>query len=84
MTSIMKTGAAMLALASVSACGLTGALDRPDPLWGEPDPGIEAAELPTNQVTDRQALPPRADGDPDAFSDDFEATDDELLGGPDG
>lgn len=33
---------ALLASASLSACGLRGDLERPDPLWGEPE--TEAVE----------------------------------------
>ncbi len=36
-------------LALVSACGKRGSLERPDPLWGEP----EAVETETSDTSER-------------------------------
>tara|TARA_R110000787_G_C13344098_1_gene438481 strand:- start:784 stop:1023 length:240 start_codon:yes stop_codon:yes gene_type:complete len=70
--------AALLAASSLSACGLTGDLKRPAPLWGNPDNGVEAADLPEDAKSDLPPLPERAS---EAPSDD---ADDELLGGTNG
>lgn len=67
----------VLALSSLSACGLVGGLERPAPLFGEAREGLEPAELPTDTGKSTPDLPPRpgeAPGD----------SDDELLGGPGG
>lgn len=76
-------GALMLA-GTVTGCGLTGDLQRPDPLFGEPD-GSSAAELPDRGI--ERGLPEtpgaeREEDDPPA--DDQPNADDELLGGPSG
>ena len=74
----MALAALFLGAVSLPACGLTGDLKRPDPLWGHPDQGAEA-ELPTGDSTTLPELPPRPDAkDADTTSGD----DDELLGGP--
>ena len=68
--------AALLAASNLAACGLTGDLARPDPLWGNPDESVEPAELPDKTQTNLPDLPDREDEEdtpPDA--------DDELLGG---
>jgi len=67
--------AAVLASANLAACGLTGDLKRPDPLWGDPSGDLEPAELPDQNQTNLPDLPDREDEDaaPEA--------DDELLGG---
>ena len=70
--------AALLAASSLSACGLTGDLKRPAPLWGNPDQGTDAAELPDAPKSDLPPLPERAS---EAPSDD---ADNELLGGTNG
>jgi predicted small lipoprotein YifL len=67
--------AAVLASANLAACGLTGDLKRPDPLWGDPNDGLNPAELPTKSQGNLPSLPDREDDDTDAD------TDDELLGG---
>ncbi|MEH6696919.1 MAG: hypothetical protein V7675_17915 [Hyphomonas sp.] len=71
-------GAALLAMTSLAACGLTGDLKRPAPLWGEPDGAIDAADLPDEAKSD---LPPLPEREPQATTDD---ADDELLGGTGG
>lgn len=77
MKQILMFAGCAVALSSLSACGLTGDLKRPAPLFGEPREGLEAAELPTDTGNDLPDLPDRDDGDaPDS--------DDELLGGPEG
>jgi len=67
--------AALLAASNLAACGLTGDLQRPDPLWGDPSSTTEPAELPDRSQTNLPDLPDREDEstEPDA--------DDELLGG---
>jgi predicted small lipoprotein YifL len=67
--------AALLASANLAACGLTGDLKRPDPLWGEPTDGLEPAELPDQNQNNLPSLPDREDEDSDT------GDDDELLGG---
>ena len=69
--------AALLAAGTLSACGLTGDLKRPAPLWGTPDEAIDPADLPGEAESDLPPLPEReSSGTDDA--------DDELLGGADG
>ena len=70
--------AALLAASSLSACGLTGDLKRPAPLWGDPNQNTEAADLPDTAKSD---LPPLPERDSEATTDD---ADDELLGGTNG
>ena len=67
--------AALVAAANLAACGLTGDLKRPDPLWGEPREGLEPAELPSQNQTNLPDLPDREEDESDANGDD------ELLGG---
>ena len=67
--------AALLASANLAACGLTGDLKRPDPLWGEPTDGLEPAELPDQNQNNLPSLPDREDEGSDT------GADDELLGG---
>ena len=67
--------AALLASANLAACGLTGNLKRPDPLWGEPTDGLEPAELPDQNQNNLPSLPDREDEGSDT------GADDELLGG---
>lgn len=71
-------GAAMLALTSVSACGLTGDLKRPGPLMGDPNSEMPPAELPDASDNSLPQLPNRVE---DGAAPDAE---DELLGGPGG
>ena len=68
-----------LALGSVSACGLTGDLQRPKPIFGGPT-DVEAAELPADREPDLPPLPERSSEDSGSAPD----ADDELLGGPGG
>ena len=67
--------AILLAASSLSACGLTGSLARPDPLWGDPDGSLEPAELPEESKQRLPDLPDRETPESDA------GADDELLGG---
>ena len=67
--------AALLASANLAACGLTGDLKRPDPLWGEPTDGLDPAELPDQNQNNLPSLPDREDEGSDT------GADDELLGG---
>ena len=62
--------AALLASANLAACGLTGDLKRPDPLWGE-----RTDELPDQNQNNLPSLPDREDEGSDT------GADDELLGG---
>ena len=77
--------AAALLAGSLAGCGLTGDLQRPDPLFGEPD-GREAAALPDRAV--ERGLPDRPGAEPGDDETDTDETvpnaDDELLGGPGG
>lgn len=70
-------GAAVLALSSVSACGLTGDLKRPAPIWGEGTDGSKPAELPESNRSQLPQLPEREESDEDTPPN----ADDELLGG---
>jgi predicted small lipoprotein YifL len=70
--------AALVGLSTVSACGLTGDLKRPAPLFGHPGQDVEPADLPQTKESD---LPPLPEREPAA---DPESADDELLGGPSG
>ncbi|MEP0313146.1 MAG: lipoprotein [Hyphomonas sp.] len=72
---LLFAAALMVASASLAACGLTGDLKRPDPLWGEPSDGLEPAELPPQNQNNLPSLPDREDEDTDTDADD------ELLGG---
>lgn len=89
----MKTRTRLAALALVTSlgsglagCGLTGELQRPDPIFGEPDDS-PAGQLPNRQV--ERGLPDAGgvlgedDDDRDAGSS-APSADDELLGGPGG
>lgn len=82
----LKLSLAVLALASLGACGITGDLERPDPLWGKPDAQTKPAELPETSSDTRPPLPPRATDSPaaPAATDTPPNSDDELLGGPEG
>jgi hypothetical protein len=69
--------AALLAAGTLSACGLTGDLKRPGPLWGHPDEAMDPVDLPSEAESDLPPLPEReSTGTQDA--------EDELLGGADG
>lgn len=70
-------GAAVLALSSVSACGLTGDLKRPAPIWGEGTKGSAPAELPDSNRSQLPQLPDRDDAEDDTLPN----AEDELLGG---
>lgn len=70
-------GAALLALSSVSACGLTGDLKRPAPIWGEGTGDTAPAELPTTGGSQLPQLPERGEVEDDTLPD----AEDELLGG---
>ncbi|MGH1422051.1 MAG: LPS translocon maturation chaperone LptM [Hyphomonas sp.] len=70
-------GAACLALSSVSACGLTGDLKRPAPMWGEGAQDVEPAELPDAGRSQLPQLPDREDPEEDTPPN----AEDELLGG---
>ncbi|MCA8900177.1 MAG: hypothetical protein KDA53_02900 [Hyphomonas sp.] len=76
----MKRALAIAALiigaVTLPACGLTGELKRPDPLWGDPSGDIDPAELPDTGDASLPKLPPREEQKP-ADSED----EDELLGG---
>lgn len=69
-----------LLASSLSACGLTGDLQRPDPLIGNPSGEIDPAGLPGEGGRDLPQLPDRPSNTPE----DNEEEDDELLGGPGG
>lgn len=69
--------AIILLATSLSACGLTGPLQRPGPLVGNPEAGAEA-DLPEGQAGDLPQLPERPQNRP------AQSGDDELMGGPGG
>ena len=71
----LAIAALILGALTLPACGLTGDLKRPDPLWGNPR-DVEA-ELPTGDGAALPQLPPRADAE-----DTSDSGDDDLLGGP--
>ncbi|MBD3769667.1 MAG: hypothetical protein IE925_05910 [Rhodobacterales bacterium] len=70
----LAIAALILGALTLPACGLTGDLKRPDPLWGDPQ-DVEA-ELPTGNGSTLPELPPRADAEESSDN-----SDDELLGG---
>lgn len=75
MKRILGAATALIFLGGVSACGLTGPLQRPGPLIGsgnETDP----AGLPDDESKNLPELPERPSAEPD------EEAEDELLGGP--
>ena len=63
-------------MGSLSACGLTGDLKRPAPLFGTGN-NVDPAELPDGASKNLPDLPDR----PSQRTD--EEAEDELLGGPD-
>lgn len=67
--------AALVLLGGVSACGLTGPLQRPGPLVGSGNE-VDPADLPDAKNKNLPQLPDRPAAEPD------EETEDELLGGP--
>lgn len=78
MTRILALAGALLLTASLSACGLTGDLQRPGPLIGTPSRDVPPADLPEGEDRDLPELPQRPQGQNQP------ADDDELLGGPGG
>ena len=70
----LAVAALILGSLILPACGLTGDLKRPDPLWGDPQ-DVEA-ELPEGDSSSLPTLPPREEAEDSAAGDD-----DELLGG---
>ena len=68
--------AALIAAANLAACGLTGDLERPGPLWGDPKGDVVPADMPEQTQGTLPDLPDRDDED-----DDTTDADDELLGG---
>ena len=77
MNRTLAIAALVLGAVSLPACGLTGDLKRPDPLWGDPAHGAEA-ELPEGNSSALPKLPPREE----AKDSDTSGGEDELLGGP--
>lgn len=71
----LAIAALIMGTLTLPACGLTGDLKRPDPLWGDPANDVEA-ELPGSSSSTLPKLPPRVDEEQNSDSDD------ELLGGP--
>lgn len=71
----LAIAALILGTLTLPACGLTGDLKRPDPLWGDPQ-DVEA-ELPEGEGSVLPKLPPRQEAE-----DTDTSGDDELLGGP--
>jgi len=82
MTRVLPALGALALAGTLAGCGLTGDLQRPDPLFGDPDDRA-AAELPDRDV--ERGLPETPETsreEPD--EDDLPDADDELLGGPGG
>ncbi len=77
MKRFLSAALALALLGGVSACGLTGPLQRPGPLIGNPD-NVDPATLPDAGNKNLPQLPDRPSQTP---SEDEEA-EDELLGGP--
>jgi len=77
MKRFMGAAAALVLLGGVSACGLTGDLQRPGPLIGNPSGEVDPASLPDTEDRNLPQLPERPSEAP------AEETEDELLGGPD-
>ena len=73
----LAIAALILGAVSLPACGLTGDLKRPAPLWGHPE-GDNEAKLPDGDTSALPKLPPREE----AKDSDTAGGDDELLGGP--
>jgi predicted small lipoprotein YifL len=77
MTRTLALAAAILLTTSLSACGLTGPLQRPGPLIGNPSGDVDPASLPDGEARDLPALPDRPQN-----QEEREEEEDELLGGP--
>lgn len=75
MKRLLGAAAALVLLGGVSACGLTGPLQRPGPLVGSGN-NIDPATLPDAQNKNLPDLPARPSSGPD------DEAEDELLGGP--
>ncbi|MEZ5997393.1 MAG: hypothetical protein R3B98_01715 [Hyphomonas sp.] len=76
MNRALAIAALILGAATLPACGLTGDLKRPDPLWGHPSGEVDPAELPKQDGSTLPQLPQRED------TEDSDSGGDELLGGP--
>jgi hypothetical protein len=72
MNRILAAAASGLCL-TVAGCGLTGDLQRPGPLIGQPGRDVSPADLPTAGERTLPPLPERPSNAPE---------EDELLGGP--
>ncbi|MEM7766981.1 MAG: hypothetical protein AAF253_05770 [Pseudomonadota bacterium] len=81
MTRLRPAFGLILLAGTMSGCGLTGDLQRPDPLFGDPvDRG--AAQLPDRDVERGLPETPQNDDDESGNADDLPDADNELLGGP--
>ncbi|MFN4224826.1 MAG: lipoprotein [Hyphomonas sp.] len=76
MKRILGAAALVLMAASLPACGLTGDLKRPAPLFGSGN-NVDPANLPDEKSKNLPDLPDRPSQQPEA------PAEDELLGGPD-
>lgn len=76
MKRMLGAAAAVVLMSGASACGLTGDLKRPGPLYGDPN-NVDPASLPDAENKNLPPLPDRPSQAPE------EETEDELLGGPD-
>ncbi len=65
---MLKLTAGIAALAALSACGLKGDLERPEPIWGEP-------------ARPQAPVEPAKPATPDTPAAEDDVPDDELLGG---
>ena len=77
MSRSLAIATALLLAGTLPACGLTGDLTRPDPLWGEGADDLEPAELPGTGDAGLPDLPDRDEEDEDSAPN----AEDELLGG---
>lgn len=75
MKRLLGAAAALVLMGSVSACGLTGPLQRPGPLVGSGNE-VDPADLPDAKNKNLPELPDRPSSEAD------EEAEDELLGGP--
>ncbi|MES1201468.1 MAG: lipoprotein [Pseudomonadota bacterium] len=53
----MKRVALLIALTLLSACGLRGPLERPEPMWGHPPPASEEQERQRREREQHQQQP---------------------------
>ena len=80
MSRSLAIAAALILAGTLPACGLTGDLARPDPLWGDGS-DLEPAVLPEAGNTGLPDLPDRAEENDADEAEGPPNAEDELLGG---